>query len=463
VQVYRAGDVIPKIADVDLARRSESAMAYEFPHKCPVCFSLAERQEGDSVRYCTGRLSCKAQSVEQLKHFVSKSAFDIDGLGEKLIEKFFALGLVEEPADIFTLESRIARGERRLATWDGFGEKSASKLFDSIRERRNIELHRLIFSLGILNVGTTLSKDIAHFHLTWERFRSSLSSVEKSREEHAAYFWNKDSTEVDLLEVCEVAGEVRDLELNFWNELYSFKGLGGAGFLTSLRKHNSSLTSDVFLNHYEGIFSDVFRNTKATPSKHEAALSHFGSIQNFGMRLSERIDRARYAWKRLSSALGYHRDLNDLWSRYGSWSASSKALEVFVKKDSSICSDILPVSGAGAVARNSIIRYFSNSETCAAIDRLLQEVRVIPYALVSSGKSEIIGKIVVFTGTLSSMTRQEATARAEALGAKVAGSVSAKTDYLVAGPGAGSKATKAADLGVTVIDEDAWLALIGTA
>ena len=155
VQVYRAGDVIPKIADVDLTRRKEGSQPYVFPHTCPECGSPAIREPGDSVRRCTGSLICPAQAVEKLKHFVSRAAFDIEGLGAKQIEMFFADDLlpVRTPADIFTLAARDARNLARLENRDGFGRRSVEKLFAAIEERRTIPLERLIYSLGIRHVG----------------------------------------------------------------------------------------------------------------------------------------------------------------------------------------------------------------------------------------------------------------------------------------------------------------------
>jgi DNA ligase (NAD+) len=136
VQVYRAGDVIPKIADVDLSRRPETAVPYDFPTTCPECGSDAVREEGDAVRRCTGGLVCPAQAVEKLKHFVSRAAFDIEGLGAKQVEAFYLDGWVKEPADIFDLKSKYGSGLQQLKNREGWGDKSAANLFDAIDERR---------------------------------------------------------------------------------------------------------------------------------------------------------------------------------------------------------------------------------------------------------------------------------------------------------------------------------------
>ena len=314
VQVYRAGDVIPKIADVDLSRRHSDAQPYVFPHLCPECGSEAIREEGDAVRRCTGGLICPAQAVERLKHFVSRAAFDIEGLGAKQVEAFFAdpVLAIREPADIFTLAARdAAHPLQKLRNRDGWGERSATNLFAAIEARRTIALNRLIFALGIRHVG-------------------------------------------------------------------------------------------------------------------EAA----------------------------ATLLAQH---------YGSWAAFERAMTAATVGDGPEWADLLAIDGVGAVLATSVVTAFHQPAERASIDRLVAHLTVEDVAPRGPVESPVAGKTVVFTGTLEQMTRAEAKARAEALGAKVAGSVSAKTDLVVAGPGAGSKAKAAEALGVTVIDEAGWLALIGGA
>lgn len=308
VQVYRAGDVIPKIADVDLGKRPEDARAYIYPTTCPECGSDAIREEGDAVRRCTGGLICPAQAVEKLKHFVSRAAFDIDGLGAKQVEQFYADGWIAEPADIFTLKARYGSGMQQLKNREGWGEKSADKLFQAIEDKRKIPLSRLIFALGIRHVGEAASNLIAQHYGSWTAF--------------------------------------------------------------------------------------------------EAAMGHAKSGDG-------------PAWD-----------------------------------------DLIGVDGVGQVMAQSLVSTFAQEAERASIDRLVAELSVQDVARPDTEGSPVAGKTVVFTGTLEKMTRAEAKARAERLGAKVSGSVSAKTDILVAGPGAGSKAKKAADLGIQTLDEDGWLALI---
>jgi DNA ligase (NAD+) len=306
VQVYRAGDVIPKIADVDLSKRPAGAAPYVFPQTCPECGSPAHREEGDAVRRCTGGLTCPAQGIERLKHFVSRGAFDIEGLGARQIEYFFADPdlPVKTPADIFTLAARDAANPlKKLKNRDGYGETSTAKLFAAIEAKRSIPLDRLIFSLGIRHAGEAAAGLLARHYGTWEAF--------------------------------------------------------------------------------------------------EAAVTAEGAI-----------------------------------------------------------ADLTTIDGIGPTLAQSLVDAFLNPAERAAIDALVAHLTVLPVARPATD-SPVAGLTLVFTGTLEKMTRAEAKARAEALGAKVAGSVSAKTDLLIAGPGAGSKAKDAARLGIRVIDEDQWLALIG--
>jgi len=310
VQVYRAGDVIPKIADVDVSKRPDDAVAFAFPTNCPECGSAAIREDGDAVRRCTGGMICPAQAVERLKHFVSRAAFDIEGLGAKQVEAFYNDDQlpVKEPADIFTLRQRDSSSLTKLANRDGWGDTSARNLFQAIEEKREIALSRLIFALGIRHVGEAASNLLAQHYGTWAMFEEAMTAA----------------------------------------------------------------------------------------------------------RIAE----------------------GDVWD------------------------DLLGIDGVGTVMAASVVTSFQQEAERASIDRLAAQLRPLE-AEKPKSDSPVAGKTVVFTGTLEKMTRAEAKARAESLGAKVSGSVSAKTDILVAGPGAGSKAKKAADLGIETLNEDGWLALIG--
>ncbi|AML52767.1 NAD-dependent DNA ligase LigA [Falsihalocynthiibacter arcticus] len=308
VQVYRAGDVIPKISDVDLSKRPVDSQPFVFPEVCEVCQSPAIREEGDAVRRCTGGIICAAQVVEKLKHFVSRSAFDIEGLGAKQIELFYKDGWIESPADIFTLRERYENGLNQLKNREGWGGKSAANLFDAIDAKRQIPLAKLIFSLGIRHVGESSGVLLANHYQSWSKFVVGLTSVT----------------------------------------------VGGG----------------------------------------------------------------------------------DAWE------------------------DLLSIDGVGVVMATSLVAAFQNPRERVAIDALISQLTPLDAVFKEMESSPVVGKIVVFTGTLEKMSRAEAKARAEDLGAKVSGSVSKKTDLLVAGPGAGSKAKKAEDLGIEVIDEDAWLAMI---
>ena len=181
VQVYRAGDVIPKVADVDLSKRPETAVPYAFPESCPICGSAAVRDADDAVRYCTGGMICAAQAVEKLKHFVSRAAFDIEGLGAKQVAAFHDQGLIREPADIFTLEARQNAGTIDLFRRDQKGrptnEKSVRNLFAAIAERRRISLARLIFGLGIRHVGEESARLLATHYGSWDAFETAMTGA----------------------------------------------------------------------------------------------------------------------------------------------------------------------------------------------------------------------------------------------------------------------------------------------
>ncbi|AUH35516.1 NAD-dependent DNA ligase LigA [Paracoccus tegillarcae] len=354
VQVYRAGDVIPKIADVDLSRRPDDSQPYVFPDQCPECGSDAVREPGDSVRRCTGGLICPAQAVEKLKHFVSRAAFDIDGLGAKQIEMFFADDQlpIREPSEIFTLATRDADNVSKLKNRDGFGDKSAQKLFDAIEERRKIPLSRLIFALGIRHVGEVAATTLARHFGSWDAMIAALDAAAPAAQRHLQ------AEEAVTQERADAAGQGRRARIKE--------------------------TSD-----------QVWASDPVS-------------------------DAARAAWD-----------------------------------------DLVSIDGIGDVLAGSLVTAFNQPRERAGIDRLIAQIEPQEASAASGATTELTGKTLVFTGTLEKMTRAEAKARAEAMGAKVSGSVSAKTDLVIAGPGAGSKAKKAQDLGVAIVDEDEWLRIAG--
>ncbi len=351
VQIYRAGDVIPKVADVDLHKRPNDAKAYEFPMACPECQSPATREEGDSVRRCSGGMICPAQAVEKMKHFVSRAAFDIEGLGAKQVEQFHADGWINDPSDIFDLKQNFGSGLQQLKNKEGWGDKSAENLFSAIEEKRLIPLRRFIFSLGVRHAGEVAARDLALHYGSWEALASALDLARPAALAHRA---GDEAVEVE--------------------------------------RHKATV---------EG------RRAKISDTRN-AAVAAYGVPPE-----------AAAAW-----------------------------------------ADLINADGIGPVLGLSLSDALSIAEERAAIDRLVSKLTIENAEQAQAADSPVAGKTVVFTGTLEKMTRAEAKARAEALGAKVAGSVSKKTDILIAGPGAGSKAKKAADLGIQTMDEDSWLTLI---
>jgi DNA ligase (NAD+) len=356
VQVYRAGDVIPKVADVDLSKRADGAKAFVFPSTCPICGSDAVREDGDAVRRCTGGLICAAQAVEKLKHFVSRGAFDIEGLGAKQVEAFYEDDQlpVKEPSQIFTLKDRDGASLAKLANRDGWGDTSVNNLWQAIDDKREILLSKLIFALGIRHVGEVTAQDLARHYGSWDALQDSLTQARSAALAHRA---------ADEAERAERALAERD----------------------------------------------------------------------------SRRPRLSDARAKAIADCNVPREATKAWSF------------------------LIDADGIGATVALSLSDALANPDESGAINRLVAQLTEITAPDQQNADSAVAGKTVVFTGTLEKMTRAEAKARAESLGAKVSGSVSAKTDILVAGPGAGSKAKKAADLGIETLDEDGWLALISGA
>ncbi|TDT96844.1 DNA ligase (NAD+) [Azorhizobium sp. AG788] len=333
VVVQRAGDVIPQVVSVVLDKRPAGATAYQFPHHCPVCNSQAVREvdpktgKQDAVRRCTGGLICPAQAVERLRHFVSRNAFDIEGLGEKQAHAFYEWKLIAEPADIFRLQARNEQSLSKLENREGWGKTSAQNLFAAIEARRTIALDRFIFALGIRHVGETNAKRLARHYGSVEALRDAAIGAEMPTE-------------------MEEASE------------------------------------------------------ETPPTRRRKPQG------------------------------------NEVWQ------------------------EMTDIDGIGAVVAEAVVEFFREPHNRQVVEELLKEVTPQPLEAVAS-TSPVSGKTVVFTGSLERMTRDEAKAMAERLGAKVAGSVSGKTDLLVAGPGAGSKLEKARSLGVKTITEDEWFDLVG--
>jgi DNA ligase (NAD+) len=302
------------VLGVLLDKRPPDSKPYAFPTACPACGSHAVREinprtgREDAVRRCTGGLICPAQAVERLKHFVSRNAFDIEGLGAQRIEEFYNEGLITRPQDIFTLEERNRRSLTKLENREGWGETSVRNLFAAIEARRRISLDRFIFALGIRHVGETNARLLAR---------------------------------------------------------------------------------------------------------------HFGTFEQLRATARAAADRESDAYAELTA-----------------------------------------IGGIGEVVAEAIVEFFKEGHNEEMLDALLAQVTPEPLEGVAN-ESPVAGKTVVFTGALEQMTRDEAKAMAERLGAKAAGSVSKKTDIVVAGPGAGSKLDKARGLGVQVMDEDGWFALVG--
>ncbi|MBX3476094.1 MAG: NAD-dependent DNA ligase LigA [Brevundimonas sp.] len=386
VVLQRAGDVIPQIVAIVPDRRPADAAPYVFPTHCPVCGSEAVREEGEARRRCTGGLICNAQIVERLKHFVSRRAFDIEGLGEKQLIAFHERGWIREPADIF----RLARDEEKLATLraeDGYGETSVRNLVAGIVARRTIALDRLIFALGVREIGEQTSLLLAREFGSWDAFHAAGLQA-------AAGIPSADWTALSLTpgispRVLSILAAAEPAQADPWPE---------------------------------------------APLDQKIALAFPGLAAPARRALAERAPD----WPSLRRLAQVARD----------------------EGPSETLGRIAGIAGVGPVAARAIADFFHEDHNKAVVAALVAELDRVEDAERPQTDTAVAGKTVVFTGALERFTRDEAKARAESLGAKVSGSVSKKTDYLVAGPGAGSKLAEAQKHGVTVLTEDDWLALI---
>ncbi len=304
VIIQRAGDVIPQIVKVLLDKRLPDSMPFEFPTRCPACGSAVVQEEGEVAKHCSGGLICPAQAVERLRHFVSRNAFDIEGLGGKHIENFWQDGLIKSPADIFRLPEKIIKKGKR----EGWGDQSLENLESALEDRKNIELHRFIFALGIPQIGQATALTLA--------------------------------------------------------------------------------------------------------------------------------------------------------KQYGSLDGWVNAMDLAQNNNSESYQNLINIDGIGRSIAGNILGFFAEAKNCSAVDELKGILKVKDFTGPYEVSSPVAGKTVVFTGTLETLGRSEAKAKAESLGAKVAGSVSKKTDIVIAGPGAGLKLDKAEEFGVQTMTELEWIHLI---
>ena len=393
VILQRAGDVIPQIVSVVLEERPPEARPFEFPTHCPCPLETSLMRETTAsgaetvVRRCSGEFACPFQRIEHLRHFVSRRAYDIEGLGEKQLTAFFERGWIKEPADIF----RLARDEEKLAELrqtEGYGETSVRNLVENISARRNIPLDRFIFGLGIRHVGETTSLALARHYETVEAFMAAAMA-------------------------SRAAGR----------DYLTLATLDGVG-----------------------------------PTALEAVLAFAGAPAQPLLIPSEASleERLRLAIPKLNSTVR-----RSLAERFGDWATfEAAARAAFDQKPGEELLELAGVDSVGPVAARMVAEFFGEAHNRDRVQALLAELSVIP-AERPKTDTAVAGKTIVFTGALEKMTRDEAKAQAEALGAKVSGSVSKKTDLVVAGPGAGSKLKTATDLGIQVMTEDEWLAMVG--
>ena len=309
--IQRAGDVIPQILGYVKEKRPADAKPFVFPTVCPICGSHAVRIEGEVARKCIGGLVCPAQVVLRLYHFISRHGFDMEGFGQKHMEEFFEKGWIKTPADIFRLKTRNQQSMQPIQTWEGWGAKSAEKLFEAIEERRHIGLDRFIYSLGIPQIGQATAKLLARTYGSFTNWRAQMEMA--------------------------------------------------------------------------------------------AASSDNPALQ-----------------------------------------------------------ELLSIDGVGPSTAEDLCAFFLEPHNQTVLNELAQELTIEDVQAPSVSGSPIVGMSIVFTGTLTKFSREEAKAAAESLGAKASSAVSSKTDYVVVGDNPGSKAKKAQELGIKMLTEDEWLQLIGS-
>jgi len=401
VVIQRAGDVIPQVVSVVLDKRPTSTGVFPFPEVCPVCGSHAEALDDDVVVRCTGGLVCPAQQVERLRHFVSRGAFDIEGLGVKQVEQLFERGWVREPANIFTLAEKNAAEGEALQKWEGWGDLSVDNLLAAIEGRRGIEFYRLLFGLGIPGIGQETAKLLARHFSTDDALTAYL---QKGLNISKGLAQNLNSHEISALTYCLIT-------------------------FGHLKEFAAALKPVDLFSAGTGVVDLVAKRLQRIEN---------GTLKAENIRISR---------LRTVASLG---------ARTGFTLAADKACALYGH-----AMELAEIDGIGGDVILSLTDFYLEEKNRDVLTRLLEQVD-IKLVQATATDSPVSGKTVVFTGTLVEMTRAEAKAKAEALGAKVAGSVSNKTDIVIAGPSAGSKLTKAQDLGLQIMDEAEWIAFINS-
>ena len=297
VYVYRAGDVIPKISDVDVSKRISTSKPYTFPSFCPECNSPSERIEGDSVARCIGGITCPAQAVQGLAHFVSRGAFDIDGLGNKQIEQFYQLGWVKEPADIFKLKLRYENGIKRLENRDGWGQKSANNLFNAVEAKRIIPLNKMLYALGIRHVGETSAMLLSKHYKSFDNLKKSMN-------------------------------EAKNLEGSSWSDLMSIDGVGEVLAKALIQIFNNPAQRQIIDNLVEElIIEDEIENIVSGSPLEGMVVVFTGSLELM-TRSEAKISAEKFGAK-VSGSVSKKTDL--VVSGPGAGSKEKKAIELGVK------------------------------------------------------------------------------------------------------------------------------------
>ena len=419
VVVQRAGDVIPKVMDVVLDKRPAESKPFAFPDHCPACGSRAVREinprtgKPDAVRRCTGGLICPAQGVERLKHFVSRNGFDLEGFGQTYIEVLFEAGLVRQPADLFRLDFEplkaaiVARREALSAERRAEGVPAPKKPTKKKGDDEDKAIKNLLASV----------EDRRSLPLNRFLFALGIPDIGESTAKALAKRFP------DMAALMEgIAAAARDQAGPDWIEFSALARIGPTTRDRLLEFGYPRETGEADAAEGEETEAQPAGRVRLSAPQRASLLGHYGDAEAIAAGI------ARAAAQRPGDAYRHFADDGEI----------------------------------GPVATDSLIAFFSEPHNDAAVRALLAEVRTEPMAVPATATA-FAGKTVVFTGSLERMTRSEAKATAERLGAKVSGSVSAKTDLVVAGPGAGSKLKDAEKHGVEVVSEETWLARVAGA
>ena len=462
VVLQRAGDVIPQIVEVVPEPDHHSREPFEFPThcECPLKTELVREKTGAGresvVRRCQGELACPFQRREHLKSFVGRKAFDIEGLGERQLDYFIEKQWVYEPADIF----KLARNETylsELTSTPGYGETSVAKLVSAIEDRRDVKLERFITGLGLRSVGAETSRDLAMYAGDYVTFVGLVDELIRVGETRWADIAQGIASQLGIAELASddpwtLSASIQSTVEETRSASRRLEDIPNVG-----PKIARKAVIDFWAHKLNGGSPSSFQLPTVLGSE-ARSLAGFEADADILDGLERYITRYRAIWRGLAAFLAANRILEeDLDDRRVLPLISNVPDQV--ESLAEAYRHVITLQRIRLSSLTNLAAFYRSPKTAPLVERLVAQIDIKPTERPKSDTA-VTGKTVVFTGALERFTRDEAKARAESLGAKVSGSVSKKTDYLVAGPGAGSKLKDAEKHGVSILTEDDWLALI---